>query len=403
MKNILFTIVVFMPVFLNNELGRYLGIEQMLTITMSPLLIFSLFHIRKFNTVKYNTNKNIAISVIILFYVASSALLLKISAAQYEYIRDIIYMAFVPGCIILAFENLTPTQYKILRLIVIAFFIFQSVTVIAEWITMKNFFYIESNYDSPVNLDINDIMNIENSINIGRWAFRAQGVFVHPILSSMIASIMILCILFSTIKNNIKFILLFIGLVAILTINTRTGIVLTAIMLIPALFHNYKSMANKYRKITLLVVVFSVGLLIYLIFNTDLGGRLLNQKVLDESSEQRLITLSFLDVLSNEWLLHGRMDYTDLMLASYIGWIENGYIAFILKYGLIVGIPLLLSLIWVHICQLRRIPRIGGICIFLTYYAYAVTNPHLANQSIWLYFLFSYYAFFPPGNLKEKR
>lgn len=390
MKNILFTISVFIPIFLNNCLGTFLGIKQLLTITMLPLFIFSLFNIiTKSNASKKNINNNVTKSIAILFYIASSVLLLKISTGQYEYIRDIIYMAYLPGCIILACENLTNAQYKILRVVVIMFFLFESGTVIAEWLTMQNFFFIKNEYYT------------QPEASMGRWAFRGQGVFVHPILSSMVISVMIQFILSSTIKINAKYIFLLIGLMAMLAINTRTGIVLTVIMLLPTLFNNYKNIIRrKRRRMISLAVVLLLGMFIYLILNTDLGGRLFNEGLIDKSSRQRLVALSFLDVVSSEWLLYGRMDFIDAMLATNVGWVENGYIAFILKYGLIAGVPLLLSLIWVHICQLKRFTMVGSICIFLTYYLFAATNPHLASQAIWMYFLFSYYAFFPHRQTK---
>lgn len=378
MRNFIFLICVILPIFFMNNMGIVLGIEQVLTVTMSPLILYCLYSL--FNRgIKINS---IVKSIYTLLFISLFVFILKISIDQYDFVRDLVFMGIIPSIIILAFERLTFKQHKLLQFVLIIFFLFNGILFFAEWVTKQNFFYIE-----------NDFYGMRDGFE--NWEFRSQGPFNHPIYASMIISLMMVMIMFSKLKLSIKLILYAVGLFSLLFINTRTGIAISFGLFLPALYYNIKNVDRTAKKWFAFVGILLLFGIIYTVFNTDLGGRLIGYGDDDGgSAQQRLVSLNFLEFVSDDLFLYGSNDF-QAGLFTTIGWIENGYIAFILKYGIIGGIPLLLSLMAVHFYQLKRFSVIGRICIFCSFYVFALTNPHIANPNIWVYFLFIYYGFVP--------
>lgn len=377
--NIIFAISVAMTLFLNNNLAYFIGIKQILSVTTTPLFLFCLFTIFS----KKAKNDRITRNVYGLFFISALVLVFKISIGQYSFIKELIYIGFLQGVIVLAFEKLSITQRKILKYILILFFLTVSGITIVEWFTKTNFFFIENEYyTSTTDIDEN-------------WAFRSQAFFGHPLYVSMIMTFMLIMLLFSKLKFEIKIILSISGFLSLLCINSRTGIVLSFALFLPTLYYNLNNMNKKVKIWFLLVVMLLCISLIYIVFNTELGGRLIGYGKDDGGSAmQRLITFSIFDIINKDFLLFGDPDFTDKTLQLF-GWVENGYIAFILKYGLIAGLPLLAILINLHISLLRRFSKIGALCIAASFYVYAFSNPHLVNPNLWFYFLMSYYGTVP--------
>jgi len=378
MKNFLFLICVILPIFFNNNLGVVIGIEQMMTVTIVPLVIYCVYIL----STKGVKNNKVKKAVYFLFFISLFACLIKVIIGQTEFLRDLMYMGFLPCIIILAFENLTAQMRKILRFVLLAFFLILAVVIFLEWIMKVNFFYIENDFYGSTE-------------DFEGWAFRSQGFFNHPIYTSMVVSLFMMMMLFSQLKLSLKMFLSGIVFFMLLCINTRTGIGLSFLLFLPSLYYNIRNVNASTKKWIAATGILLCGGIIYVVLTTELGGRLLGYGTDDGgNTQQRIASLDFRRFISDDLFLFGNSDY-QVGLFQTIGWIENSYIAFLLKYGVIAGLPLLLSLLTVHIYQLKRFPLVGQICIFSSFYLFAATTTHLAAPNIWLYFIFLYYAFAP--------
>src|SRR5690606_36087176 len=228
-----------------------------------------------------------------------------------------------------------------------------------------------------------------------RRAFRPQGSLKQPIRTSIEASPLQLTMLFTKLKLSLKMRLSGIVLSTLLCISTRTGLGRSCLLFLPALYYNIRNVNGSTKKWIAATGILLCGGIIYVVLTTELGGRLLRYGTDDGgNTQQRIASLDFRRFISDDLFLFGNSDY-QVGLFQTIGWIENSYIAFLLKYGVIAGLPLLLSLLTVHIYQLKRFPLVGQICIFSSFYLFAATTTHLAAPNIWLYFIFLYYAFAP--------
>lgn len=148
--------------------------------------------------------------------------------------------------------------------------------------------------------------------------------------------------------------------------------------------------------------------LIWVMLNTNLGGRLVgiyeknSAFFQDQSSQNRLETIfEFRELIDEGMLWEGFGDYSWENMRDRGYTIENGYIAFLLKFGIIFGSIYLSSLILLHFKLLKQYPRFDRAILLFAFYGFAFTNPHLADGTIWLQFAFAYYGFLPKSSLTE--
>lgn len=313
-------------------------------------------------------------------------MIFKIFLGQSDFVRECVIFLVIPCIFILTLENLSGRYISFLRFAMLSLYVFECILSVLERMQMKIFF---------ANDDVYSIINKASD----NWSFRSSALFGHPIANSMVVTVMIVFILCSNMKNNFKILLFMLGFLALLCFNSRAGIVISLIVSIPLIFRVIRNSSIQIRVLSFVLLIVGIISIYHFVIDYNFGGRLfmLSEKGFfnDASSQARLDVFDFIDYINVDELLYGNNDlYERLLILMNVAGLENGYIALILKYGLILGIPLLIFLILLHYIQLKECySQSELLLILLTFYGFGMTNPHLANGTVWFMFLFSYYAF----------
>lgn len=380
----LYLIFVSLAIFFNNYMGFYLGISSLVITTCGPFFLWCLyFLIGKRGKIK-KTNTMKIVLYIMLFSVF--IMIFKIFLGQSDFVRECVIFLVIPCIFILTLENLSGRYISFLRFAMLSLYVFECILSVLERMQMKIFF---------ANDDVYSIINKASD----NWSFRSSALFGHPIANSMVVTVMIVFILCSNMKNNFKILLFMLGFLALLCFNSRAGIVISLIVSIPLIFRVIRNSSIQIRVLSFVLLIVGIISIYHFVIDYNFGGRLfmLSEKGFfnDASSQARLDVFDFIDYINVDELLYGNNDlYERLLILMNVAGLENGYIALILKYGLILGIPLLIFLILLHYIQLKECySQSELLLILLTFYGFGMTNPHLANGTVWFMFLFSYYAF----------
>ncbi len=226
--------------------------------------------------------------------------------------------------------------------------------------------------------------------------FRSSGLTGHPVLSGFLLSIELAFIQMSKIKQSYKYILTVLLFFALLCVNSRTNIGISALISIYLFKDAILSKKNRFIKIAIIVVLFYF--FYDLIINTDFGGRLLNHEVgsNDSSTMARFEVFSFLDYIDWKLLIWGDFEAVGfLMTVMGLDGIENGYIVLLLSYGLLLGSILIIALTIYQWKALAVYPKDQRIILFLMFILIAFTNPHIGHNIPWIFWVVSYYLFRP--------
>lgn len=383
----IFFICILIALFFNNYMGAALGLSSIVLTSCAPLLLWCIAYLIK------TSNRNICKDLIYrrtLFIIIFSflAIICKIFISQPEFVREFIILTIIPSIFIITFKSLQPKNIHYLQVATIWLFIFECSLSIIERIKQQIFFSNE---------DVYSIINKEEDL----WSFRSSALFGHPIANSMVVTIMTAFILCSNLKNKSKLLLLILSISAQLCFNTRGGIVLTVLIALPFIIELLKNSTYSAK----FIISFFLIATCYSFYNAmnelDFGGRLFNLSengiFNDNSSNARLEAFNFYEYLSIEEILFGSSDlYERLLLIMNLSGIENGFIAIIVKFGIILGSILIFSLILLHLSMLRDYYSKKQIfLIFMAFYGYGMTNPHLSNSTVWYIFIYSFFAFRP--------
>lgn len=106
------------------------------------------------------------------------------------------------------------------------------------------------------------------------WSFRASALYGHPLANAMIVMIIALFVMASEMSKNKKILLLAFAFMGLFCFNERGNILVTLVCVIPILYNQMGRLSNKEKmRVYLLFMVVFVGI-VYILLNTDLGGRL---------------------------------------------------------------------------------------------------------------------------------
>ena len=311
-------------------------------------------------------------------------LLLKYSMGQ-DYFKTILQFIFIPMFISIVFETIVDKQIKILRSIIIVFFVVECSLAIYERIVQTNIFYI------PSEIELLVFSSQE------KWAFRSTAIMGHPLVNAMavttIVSFILLCKRFDIIH---KILLTALGYISLYCFNARGAIIIFTIFIIPYLFYLISHTQNaRLKKISYFIFFIGGLLFVYYLLNSSLGGRLFNEKkIIDGSAQTRLDVFKFHNFLTSDQLLWGASDlYYYLTDKLGAGGVENGIIVLIIIYGLIPTLFLLPLLIYFHYKKLSVYDKKERIWVMAIFYILGTMNPNLAVSTQWVIWLLAYYAF----------
>ena len=381
MLNILLYISIISALFITTHTAPTLGITQVVTASFMPMtayIIIKQINIRK-NVWTCNYNK----TAVTIFLFAIFIIVFKWTMAQ-NYGKNVLQFLLIPMTISVFFEELSPQNIKWLRSIVLVYFILICVLSIYERIFLTNIFTSQE--------------TIENSLiyNHETWGFRSETI-LGPLASAMCVTTILSFILTNRRISVIHKILYFmLGYVSLFCFNARGAIIVATLFIVPYIIHLIHQIKNKkQKKITYTFFIIGSIYLLYIVINTSLGGRLLNQEeLLDGSAQTRLDIFSFYNYLTTDQLLWGNPDlYLYVMRKLGAGGVENGIIVLILNYGIIITFIMLLLLMFFHYTKLSVYNNAERIWIMAIFYILGTMNPNLATPVQWTIWLFSYYAF----------
>lgn len=337
MKNHIFLFAIFILMFVgNNILYQVIGTPTSVFTTILPscyIITFVLLQNRCKPLEKGCKKKEELFLFVCWFLLLAMQLAMKSSG----FLGNLIDMLFLPITISYLYpENNEDFKTKV-RKIIILFYCIDSIWSIGERIIGKNIFPFTGNIEEE-----NIIYSLEG--------FRSSALQDHPLNNALCLTAIIVFVLTSSyITLKKKLFLFFVGYMAILCFNTRSSMILWAIIMIIFLIHFIFFTKKNVTFIIKLRFSIFILLLIPIIFSLinhyNLGDRLTSQKLLDDSALVRILSLEmflnsdfmsiFVGIPSEKIEL--------LMYKSQILIIENFWIIYFLKYGIIGFVLLLLG------------------------------------------------------------
>ena len=274
--------------------------------------------------------------------------------------------------------------------VLIMFFIVECSIAILERIFQINFFPWSQNEKGVVIAETFDNVKV----------FRSCALLGHSLQNALTVSTIMSFILVSKLKDTYKYSLWLLGYIAILCFNTRTSIVGNILILLVYSFVQVFGMGKKkttFSFTSLLRIIPVIALIAVFVLSFDLGGRLFEMGLVDDSSAQ---------VRINTWSIFNYFDLSDflfglspdkvrlILIKSGIRTTENFWIDFLLRLGLIV----LLIIVIIYVKLVSQIYRgykmIPRFFTAVTFVLLASTNNSLSATWLPLFvYLFSIYAF----------
>lgn len=218
------------------------------------------------------------------------------------------------------------------------------------------------------------------------WQFRSSSLLGNPLFNANFVSFS-LCLLLccDTIKVVYRYILALLGLFAILGFNARGATIVTSCLVLYKLYmilKRQKSKLNKYLFYALIVI--SLYYAIDFVMNSDWGGRLMQDELMDGSAQARL---SFSEYLNN------------ISLISFPSWVdtvdksENSYLFILISYGLFLGILLIYSLFRLFFHYIAPYTRQVKILLLVSAIGVGSLNNNLSQSGLFVWFFMYLLAF----------
>lgn len=373
LDKLLFHSAIFILLFFGNNVLNFFGFSptSLLTTILPSFYIIFLFCIKHFFK-PYCCSVYSKRYELILFVIIFLLLIIQIYKGSSGFAGTIINMLLLP----VLFSYLYPEyneKFKITsRNLLTYFYIINSLWSIGERIIGKNIFPFTGLQDP-------------SAIIYSLLGFRSTALQDHPLNNALCLTSIVVFILMSsyyTLRN--KIILFLLGYFAIFCFNTRSSMVLWAVIFIIFLFNVFFSRRNNVRFITkfrfTIFILLMIPVFFYIIQTYQLGDRLMNQDLLDDSALVRIESMTLFlksDFMSILWgLSDQRIEI--LMYRANIQIIENFWIIFFFNYGL-VGLSLLILgffLLFRHLFTCYS--RFQTLFIVGTFFLLASTNNSLA-------------------------
>jgi hypothetical protein len=373
LSDFIFCIGVICLVFITKLTAPFLGITQVITASSSIIFFLSVSYIFKnINILNQKNNKSI-----VFYAVAILLISFKITFMSGDLFIGLNYLKgwLLPVFLLLYFENLCTNKRNILQKVLIFLFLVECLLGLYERITTTLVFGIFD--QNNVGVDESDNINI---------VFRAESLFEHPLNNAHLICVMIGVILNSSIKANFVYILLIIGILGILSFNARGATIFVSLVVIIYFKMRLNYLNNKERNSFIFLFLGGIGSILYLVFNSSLGGRLIyGGKVLDSSAQARF---GVLDTFKNFY-----NHFDPILGTNNLGAFsptENGYLNMIMSLGIPFAILLIYSQSNILFSRFRNFKSDGVIIILICFFLVGSTNNNLDKPAsftmlcIWL-------------------
>lgn len=390
--NVFFSVAIFCVLFINSSLGVYLGFEQQLLGSMSVMVAYFLLLYSKGYISFRDPNNSDAAKIL---YVGIFIFVIKYFVDQ-NFFKDCLSFFVLPVIVSVVLEQMDVKQRAILRQLLLLFFIVECGMSIYEKMTLTHVFQLNISETEW------GILNRES------WSFRSEALLGHPLLNAQVVSIiMVFIVLSESIPVITRFILIALGFVALLCFNARGAIIVTTLVVFPYMFKITRNQSKKLRDIFSIIFIASLVFFIYYVSQNDaLGGRLFRgSELMDGSAQTRLDAFNFYRYLTSQDLYVGsENNYLYLTKKLGAGGVENGMIVLIIKYGLVLTLLSFPLLVKFHYNKLKKCyNKMERWMILIIFYIIGFMNPNLSLATIWIFWLFSYYAFRPLNVLFQQK
>ncbi|BAV09128.1 hypothetical protein SAMN05421788_101570 [Filimonas lacunae] len=232
------------------------------------------------------------------------------------------------------------------------------------------------------------------------FVFRSTALLGHPLNNALYSLAFILYYLVINMSPGKKMIRIGILLIALVCFGARgclytaaISILMLYVLPVSVSYNDYFKRINKLYAISLVIVCFSV--FVYMVLYTSFGERLMEASFFDDSADVRLQAISLLDFNSiSEMLWAKSQDVVDMIsYGAGVDIIENFFVVWILKFGLIFTVILLFALFYF----LRNKNSIVNVWIkgllLILFFVASATNNSLATNTQVLFVLVALFSF----------
>jgi hypothetical protein len=366
---------VLLIMFLSTSVAAKLGIMQVGT--FSSIILVALF-MYIFFTHKINIKFKPEFQII---FVGFLIIFIKVMLGQYDQIKLAIFFVMIPMFISVVLGKQRNFSLKFLQNLILFFFVLECFLAIYERITLSHIF--------PLSEEIR-LITIEDLL------FRSSSFLGHPLNNALCVSVIMGFILCSNIKSLYKIVYLLLGFIAILCFNARAAIIIWGVLLT---IHFLKIVLNKRTKNTIRVLILLFfSFLIYSVYivitDFGFGGRLLKSEIMDGSANTRLEVLdAFKFINTNDLIFGDANNYISVMNKLGAGGVENSYIVFIIQYGLIITLILILLYAQLISRFLKNYSFYDRFILLSSFILLGSTNNGLASATPLIFFILCYYSF----------
>jgi hypothetical protein len=355
-------------VFLTTSTANFLGIEQVATVSTTIIFLFALFYLLQNVKILIEKKKNKSI----IYYSVVILLISGMIFASEDIVSSINFLKdwLTPVIILLYFENIKSNKRNILIKVLIIFFLVECFLGIYERFTSTLVFG---------SLKISGLNEYSENLNI---EFRAQSLLGHPLNNAHMICIMLSCILISFINNKYKLILLIIGVCGILSFNSRVATIAIFIVAFFYFLMARKNLTNKQYHYFTIIFIGIFTYILYLMFTTDLGGRLIyGDRLMNGSANVRLKAFDiFTNFYNRNNLLFGLGKIDPFKLT------ENGYLNLMITLGIPAALLLISTQAWIIFSRLHNMNIYGKIIILTCFFVVGFSNNALASSTPFLMF-----------------
>ena len=365
LSDLFFLIGVICLVFVTIVTAPYLGIKQVTTVSSIIIFLFSVnFLFKNWQIISQKNNQSIVFYIFVSFLISA-----KVSVISGDIFNGIYFLKdwLNPILILIYFENIKSKKRNILKKVLLFFFIVECLLGIYERLTTTLVF------GSLESVGLTEFYDgkIEN-LNV---IFRSQSLLGNPLNNAHLICVMLGVILNSSINLKNTFVLLLLGIISILCFNARAATI--SVFLVALIYFLMVKNKLNNRQFNLLLLLFTVGftIILYLLFNSSLGGRLIyGDKLLDGSAKARFDAFDiFLKFYNTKNLLIGDPTIEKINLT------ENGYLNMMIFFGIPFAFLLILSQVFLIFSRIRNFNIHGKSIILICFFLVGFSNNNLAQ------------------------
>lgn len=228
------------------------------------------------------------------------------------------------------------------------------------------------------------------------WQFRSSSLLGNPLYNanfvSFVSCLLLCC---DNLKVIYRYILALLGLFAILGFNARGATIMTSMLVLYKLYFilkGQKSKTNKYLFYILIVCTIYYG--VNFVINTDWGGRLIQEELMDGSAQTRLSFGEYLNKIS---------------IISFPSWVsnvnksENSYLFILISYGVFIGVSLIYFMLKLFFHYIRPYKNQVKILLLISAIGVGSMNNNLSGPGLFTWFFMYILAFRNELTLKKNR